>query len=61
MRRIVKLEIIVAGLQLTFFSVFAASLGFTRYLSTNSKQYAPLSGVMQGVGEFLGVYECKVH
>lgn len=42
------------GMNLTFMSIIAASLGFSSYLSENSKKYAPLSGVMQGVGELLG-------
>lgn len=44
----------VSGLNLCFLNVLPASLGFSKYLSTNSKEYAPLSGVMHGSGEILG-------
>ncbi|XKL68666.1 hypothetical protein PGB90_006435 [Kerria lacca] len=41
-------------MHLTFMSVIAASLGFTKYISPNSREYAPLSGVLQGFGEIIG-------
>lgn len=42
---------------MAFFGVSAASLGFTRYLSDYPKQYAPLTGIMQGIGEIIGRHE----
>lgn len=44
----------ISGLNVTFLSVLGASMGFSKYLSANSKEYAPLSGFVQGFGEFAG-------
>ncbi|KAK7580314.1 hypothetical protein V9T40_000943 [Parthenolecanium corni] len=38
-----------ARLNMSFLSVMASSMGFAEYLSDNSKKYAPLSGIIQGV------------
>lgn len=37
----------------------ASSMGFTEYLSDNSKKYTPLSGIIQGVGEIVGAVSIK--
>lgn len=41
-------------MNMTFMSVMGASMGFSMYLSDNSKKYAPLSGFVQGFGEIVG-------
>lgn len=48
---------ISAGLNVAFLGVSAACLGFTRYLSDNSKKYAPLTGIFNGIGELIGLYK----
>lgn len=48
------LECIFAGAHLTFLSVLSASMGFSRYLSDNSKELAPLCGLLEGCGEVIG-------
>ncbi|XP_065204390.1 UNC93-like protein MFSD11 [Planococcus citri] len=42
------------GIHLTFLSILSASMSFSRYLSANSKELAPLCGIFQGIGEILG-------
>lgn len=42
------------GLHLTFLSILSASIGFSKYLSTNSKELVPLSGVFHGIGSVAG-------
>lgn len=53
-RKIITNIFLLSGINLSFMSIIAASLGFSAYLSENSKKYAPLSGVMQGFGELTG-------
>ncbi|XP_065206036.1 UNC93-like protein MFSD11 [Planococcus citri] len=42
------------GLHLSFLSILSSSMGFSKYLSDNSKKLAPLCGLLQGFGEIMG-------
>ncbi|XP_065202913.1 UNC93-like protein MFSD11 isoform X4 [Planococcus citri] len=45
---------ITTGIHLTFMSILSASMSFSKYLSDNSKELAPLCGIVQGFGEISG-------
>ncbi|XP_065205994.1 UNC93-like protein MFSD11 [Planococcus citri] len=51
---ILIVSMISMGLHFAFLHILCASMGFSKYLSANSKELAPLCGLLQGIGEVFG-------
>ncbi|XP_065206007.1 UNC93-like protein MFSD11 [Planococcus citri] len=48
------ISMISMGIHFAFLNILSASMGFSKYLSANSKELTPLCGLVQGIGEVLG-------
>lgn len=46
-----------AGANVTFANVVGTSMGFSRFLSLNSKMYSVIAGMFQGTGDIFGLIE----
>jgi len=44
-----------AGANVTFANVVGTSMGFSRFLSSNSKMYSIIAGMFQGAGDIFGL------